>query len=437
MKDYPTNLKELLTSIVKEMAESPELFVKRPDIDFTRNRKLPFETMINILLSMGGNTIYKELLEAQGYNSNVATTSAFVQQRDKILDSALEFIFHEFTMSLSALKTYLGYRLLATDGSDLRFATDPNDPDTYFQPNPDKNGYNLLHLNALYDLCNRIYVDALIQPRMFANEHSALTDMVNRSRILDKVILIADRGYECYNNFAHIESKGWNYVIRVKDVDSNGIIASLVLPKSGSFDVPVTRILTRSKANNIKAHPEMYTMLRYSSRFDFLDKENLFYTMSFRVVRFMVDDGIYETVITNLPQSEFPPSKIKILYNMRWGIEISFRHLKHTIGLVNFHARKQEYITQEIFARLVTYNFAEMITSNVVISEPNSDRYAHQVNFTVAALVCKRFLRLMSDVLSHEVEALIRRNTVPIRPGRTFPRNIRTQSNVSFIYRVA
>lgn len=31
--------------------------------------------------------------------------------------------------------------------------------------------------------------------------------------------------------------------------------------------------------------------------------------------------------------------------------------LKYTIGLTNFHAKKVEYIHQEIFARLIIYNF--------------------------------------------------------------------------------
>jgi len=71
-------------------------------------------------------------------------------------------------------------------------------------------------LNAAYDLCNRLYVDALVQPRRLCNEGRALAAMVDRSPIKGKTIVIADRGYESYNNFAHLERKGWNYVIRVK-----------------------------------------------------------------------------------------------------------------------------------------------------------------------------------------------------------------------------
>ncbi|WP_076110722.1 transposase [Paenibacillus borealis] len=91
----------------------------------------------------------------------------------------------------------------------------------------------------------------------------------------------------------------------------------------------------------------------------------MFYPISFRVVRFVLPNGAYETVITNLSATEFPPDEIKSIYNRRWGIETSFRALKYTVGLTNFHAKRREYITQEIFARMILYNFAEMINSHV------------------------------------------------------------------------
>ena len=145
------------------MSAMPELFVKNPGHDFSRNRRLSFETIIRLLLSMGGNSIYSELLEYSGYDVNTVTTSAFVQQRNKILPFAFEFLLHEFTDSLQETRLYQGYRMLAVDGSDLHIATNPKDMDTYFQNAPDIKGFNLLHLNAMYDLCNKIYIDAFIQ----------------------------------------------------------------------------------------------------------------------------------------------------------------------------------------------------------------------------------------------------------------------------------
>ncbi|MBO9606838.1 MAG: IS4 family transposase, partial [Paenibacillaceae bacterium] len=91
---------------------------------------------------------------------------------------------------------------------------------------------------------------------------------------------------------------------------------------------------------------------------------------------------------------------------------------------------------QEVFARMIMYNFAEMMTSHVVISQMDT-RYVYQANFTVAVHVCRRFLRSRDDEPPLDVEALVRKNILPIRPGRQNTRNIRSQSAVSFVYRVA
>ena len=436
MNEYPNVMKEKLTSIINKMAASSSLFVKNPGKDFTRNRKLPFESVIQLLLSMGGNSIYKEILEAQGYDINTATASAFVQQRDKILPSALEFLFHEFTQSLADTKKYKGYRLLAVDGSKLNIATDPDDSDTYFQTCADKRGYNLLHLNAMYDLCTRVYTDACVGSPRSANENKALTNMVDRSQIKDNVIVIADRYYESYNNFAHIEKKGWHYLIRVRDLRKNGILSALPLPVDGEFDLSFDRVLTRKQTQEIKANPEIYRFIAHTSPFDFFDRQNTFYPISFRAVRFKITEDAYETVITNLQPSDFPPEELKMLYNMRWGIETSFRELKYAVGLLNFHAKKQGYIVQEVFARMTMYNFAEMITSHVVISKADT-RHAYQVNFTVAIHICRYFLRCLHNIPPPDVEALIGKNVLPIRPGRKNPRIFRAKPAVSFIYRVA
>ena len=62
MNKYPNAVKKKLMSLVREMSALPSLFIKNPEKDFTRERKLPFETMLRVLLSMGGNSICKELM---------------------------------------------------------------------------------------------------------------------------------------------------------------------------------------------------------------------------------------------------------------------------------------------------------------------------------------------------------------------------------------
>jgi hypothetical protein len=437
MIDFPKLVKEKLVGIIGKIAANRGFFVKNPKIDFTRNRKLSFETVMQFMLSMGGNSLTNELMEYFEYNADMASSSAFIQQRDKILPFAFEFLLKEFTNSFQDLKTYEGYRLLAVDGSDLNICHNPNDSDTYFQSIPNTKGFNQLHLNAMYDLCSKLYVDVCIQPARKENELRALTNMTDRSNISGDVIVLADRGYESYNVFAHIEQKGWKYAIRVKDIMSNGILSAMKLPDEDEFDVIIHKIITRKQTNLTKSNPQIYKFLPQSSTFDYLDKHtNMFYPITLRVVRFKITEDTYETIITNLDSEKFSPNKIKELYHLRWGIETSFRELKYAMGLISFHSKKVEHITQEIFARLVMYNFCELITMHVVIQQKET-KYNYQVNFTMGIQVCRYYFKCQSDISPPDVEALIRKNILPIRDGRKDSRKVKAKTVVSFLYRVA
>lgn len=153
------------------------LFLHIPKVqeepDFTRERKLSFFKTMQFLLAANGNTVSKELLEFFDFSPDTASSSAFSQQRAKLLPDAFNFLFHSFTESFANLTTYLGYRLVACDGSDLAISYNPKDSATYRRHNSvelKQKGYNQLHLNALYDLSNRIYLDALVQPGSHPDE---------------------------------------------------------------------------------------------------------------------------------------------------------------------------------------------------------------------------------------------------------------------------
>jgi hypothetical protein len=53
MNKHAKTIKNRLESIIKDITENSHLYVKNPEKDFTRNRKLSFEEMFKILLSIG------------------------------------------------------------------------------------------------------------------------------------------------------------------------------------------------------------------------------------------------------------------------------------------------------------------------------------------------------------------------------------------------
>jgi len=63
MTNHSLFVKKNLMSTIDDMASKKEEFVKNPTKDFTRNRKLSFEETIKFMLSMGGGSVNKELIE--------------------------------------------------------------------------------------------------------------------------------------------------------------------------------------------------------------------------------------------------------------------------------------------------------------------------------------------------------------------------------------
>ena len=407
------------------------------DSDFTRKRKLPFSDVIMIILSMAGCPIREELLDYFDYDINSATASAFVQARAKILPEAFEELLHLFNNAYPCDETFKGYRLIAVDGSDLNISYDNTDLDTYQSKGPYAKGNNQFHINAAYDILNNRYVDLLIQGRACWHEQEAMWTMAERFPE-NKTVFIADRGYPSWNNMEHIIRSGKYFLIRTKDIhSSSSLLRRFNLPDS-EFDLDIRTTLTTKATNEIKAHPEKYRFLSTSSTFDFFDADNPFYDVSYRVVRFKLDEtGEYESIITNLPENVFSPDEIKELYHLRWSEEISFRHLKYSADLSAVHARKRSSILQEIWARAILYNFCFIIIRELAKRKLQKKRkYEYVINKT-------RAIHLIRDLLMKrkggspppDLEALISKETLPLRPGRSDPRKVRTQSVIGFNYR--
>ena len=84
----------------------------------------------------------------------------------------------------------------------------------------------------------------------------------------------------------------------------------------------------------------------------------------------------------------------------------------------------------KVFARLVIYNFSELVTSHVIIQKVKA-KYAYKANFTVAVHVCRQFI--LGNVSPPDVETLICRYVSTIRPGRSRPRKMTVKYAVNFI----
>lgn len=435
----PKHIKKLLMSEIETVANASDEYCLNPGRDFSRKRKFSFKKVVESIIGMGSKGLTNELIDIFNNAPDMPSASAFVQQRSKIKPEAFRDILAGFTEKITRKSNRL--RLLAVDGSDIQIATNPYDEDTYFPGINGQKPYSLIHLNALYDLEQHIYVDSRIQGRMSWNEHMALQEMVDKSDIR-KALVIADRGYESYNNMAHIQEKGWFFLIRVKD-GKTGIKDGLLLPEENEFDVDICLKLVRKQTNQIKEllkDKNKYRCIPHSTSFDYLPEKTrkadpvTFYKLKFRVVRFEIGSNSYETVLTNLDKDTYPATELKRLYAARWGIETSFRDLKYTLGMLDFHSKKVMCIHQEIYAHLIMYNFSEMITSHVVIAKKQR-KHTYKANFSVAVHMCRLFFHDRAS--PPDLETIIARNLIPIRPERHRTRSLTVKIFHGFLYRIA
>lgn len=433
---YSNVVKAMLFTSIHELAANPEHYVLHPGKDFSRNRKLGFQRLLLMLLTMEGDCIKEELYRYFGRSTDTPSKAAFYKQRKKVKEDAFRSLLVSFTQKCQKKLLKGKYSLVACDGSAADIFRNPDDSDTFFEPNgKSTRGFNQIHINAFFSVLDKKITDLLIQPARKRNEYSAFCQMVDRSESDTPVIYLCDRGYASYNAFAHVIESGQFFVMRCTD-DKTEKILGFPLDNIQQLDYHVERILSRSQSKKKRLHPEQEEQYRFVCKnvpMDYITQGHPEYRLSLRIIRIELSDSCYENLITNLPELDFDFDDLKDLYCLRWDEETSFRDLKYPLCLKAFHSQKYEYIIQEVWARAILYNFCSEIAMAVEIPEKKR-KYVYQVNYSEAIKICRDFLRI-HDGTTLDVEGLIAQNILPVRPGRTFPRQARFKLPISFCYR--
>ena len=164
-------IKNHLLESIQTVVSQKNRFVYQPEKQFTRDRVLSMETVIRTILGMGGKSLSKELLD-----SNLSVShSAFVQKRYAIKPKAFYELFRNFTDKIPQSDEL---PILAVDGSDVCIPRNKKDLPTLIKTHKEGKSYNVIHLNALFDLKREIYLDVCVQDKRQANEQAGLIQMM-------------------------------------------------------------------------------------------------------------------------------------------------------------------------------------------------------------------------------------------------------------------
>ncbi len=421
------NLNRAIINAAAEYKENTET-------DFSRNRKLTAETILRLLVGAEGGSLAK-ILHSAGIE---VTPAAISQRRAQIPVEVFREMFLRFNAMCTDTEPYRGYRILAVDGTAVNMPRNTNAP-SFVCHDGAPEGYNQVHLNPLYDVLNRTFYDAVIQPEPHKDEIGALVEMLRNNDFDRPTLIIADRGYESYNVIAHLlEKENTDFMIRVKQ--NHSAMREIAKLPMCELDCDIGFTITTTQTNEDKRNRHIFLQVPKKSkdgsktrhaRWDFPSP----YKMRLRIVRFQLPTGEFETIATSLPRV-FSIDDICGLYYLRWGIETGFRDLKYSIRLVNLHGKRDEFVEQEIYSVLTEFNFTSRIVRGIVVKQPTEGIYAYRANFKMAVTLVREYIR-KAKTDSEVLERNIAKHIIPIRPGRQDQRKLKPKGFVGFVYRVA
>lgn len=380
--------------------------------DFTRQRKLPFCSLIYFLLNLIRQTLQKELtcfIQEFGEHNHISK-SAFCQSRMKLRPEAFIEMNNELVHSFYAddeIKTWNKFRLICIDGSTLELPRSPeiiND----FGVNSAENNTPIGKTSVCFDLLNEIILDSVIAPNKSSEYDLAVSHF---GKLRPKDLLILDRGYGARWLFFMLLQRQADFVIRIQKgfgSDADKFWNS----KEQSTIIHVTQ-------------PPKKTMYRLT----FFGES--FQPFTYRLVKVKLENGETEVLATSLiDEKTYPNDIFKELYHLRWGVESNYHHLKNHIEIGNFTGCSSQSIQQDYNASILIANIQSLIVLDAQqkISATNDKkqyRYKVNRNLSIGYLKDKIVDILTSDNPHYyqELVNLFQIEPIPIREGRTYPRH--------------
>lgn len=398
--------------------------------DFTRNRSLPFHTLIFFLLNLNKGSYQDELdnyfkaINHLEVAERIVSKGALTKARKKLKHGAfVELNDHMLRAYFSGFPTltWEGFNLLAVDGSTLRVPDRPDIAEHFGVWKP-RNGKPCpkARVSQLFDVLNKITVDAILSPKKEGERELAAQHFL---KLLPNDLVLLDRGYPAYwlfnliltleaNFCARVSCKKWKVIRKFYESGEKEKIVKLTPP-----------------ASSFKKCAEMG-----------LDKK----TVKVRLIRVELDTGETEVLITSLMDKErYPENMLADLYHLRWPVEEDYKVMKCRLEIENFSGKSVHSVYQDFHAKLFSKNLTSIIANTTKkdvdeISEGRNFRY--QINFTQALSKMKYTLVLLfnrpkdfvKEIVS-KLQDIFTKTLEQVRPGRKFARNHKIRQRIFYV----
>ena len=338
------------------------------------------------------------------------TKSAFCQARKKICPKA----FTELN-ELSVTHFYENYkyhkwknhRLIAIDGSEVLLPSNQETVNEFGDYSHRRSGKSvvLARYSKYYDVLNRISIDAILTQRS-NGEHYLAEQHLKYSTKED--LLLLDRGYPSLLLFRKFFIAKVNFCSRLT-IKNWKIAQELLASPDDDVEVEIkipSHLIKKFYRQGLDTSP-----------------------LKLRLIKVELKTGETEILITSLlNEVKYPTSCFKPLYNLRWGVEESYKVDKHQIRIEDFSGTSVQSINQEFNSMILLSNLAS-IFSYMSIKEVKLKVHRYKINATLAISKFREdLITLFKNIgdahLIMKLVTTIWKNVIPIREGRSYERKV-------------
>lgn len=435
-------------SIWIEKIYSKELKMKfrKKETDFTRDRKLPFESIITLILQKWVKSLQLRLNEFSMKLSGkleTITTSAYVQAKNKLsyelfLELNLDVVinrYYDLKENEYWYETWNNYRILATDGSQIRLPEEKEIIKKYGTTkikNTKWNQWEYCHwlLSVLYDPLNNLALNTILEKWKYSERALAIKNIINLENttinIKEKDLILYDRWYYSSFLFAIILSFNKGFVCRIQIKSCKE--AKELFEKNCKINSKIIDVEVINKETEYKK--------QYGIKLD----KKIAKTIKIRFVRVVLNTGEIEVLATSLLDEEKYKSEFfKELYFKRWWIEVYYNLLKNRLLLENFTWKNVESVLQDLYSSVYLSNFETILTRphNEMLERKtkqknlrNKQKVNKQVSFNmIKNKAIEIFLKKWdSEELMKELTEVFNTWLIQVRVWRSSSRNNTTTS---------
>lgn len=385
--------------------------------DFTRERSLPFVTVMLFLLNLVKRALQDELDEffklvaGTEIAQRVVTKSAFSQARQKLQAAAFSELNQTqvaYFYTHLAPATWQGHSLKAVDGSMVNLPNTPAIGEYFGVWHPAAGGTcPKARISQLFDVLNKVTVEARIAPKACGERELAA---LHFALLTSTDLVLLDRGYPAFWLFVLILSKQAHFCARMK---LSGWTVVQEFLASGLAEQIVT------VAPGATAQHDCETRQLPST------------PITLRLIRIELADGETEVLATSLLDStRYPVSVFKELYHERWPVEEDYKVMKLRVEVENWSGKSVLAVQQDFHAKVFTKNLAAILAQpaqQVVQQASQGKKYIYQINMTnvlskLKDTIVLLFQRAAIAPLLEQLWVGLIQTIEPIRPARSVPR---------------